>query len=129
MQLHHEFSVPVPIEEAWQVLLDVERAAPCMPGGGLDEARGDEFDGRVKVKVGPIAVTYGGTASFIEKGVENRRLVIRASGREARGGGTAAATITAVLKEAGDETQVNVSTELAITGRPAQFGPGVMIDV
>src|SRR5258708_8576197 len=97
MQLEHEFSVPVPIEEAWQVLLDVERLAPCMPGAVLDEVRGDEFDGRVKVKVGPIAVTYGGTASFIEKDVENRRLVIRASGRQARAGGTAAAPLTAVL--------------------------------
>jgi uncharacterized protein len=111
------------------VLLDVERLAPCMPGAVLDEVRGDEFDGRVKVKVGPITVTYGGTASFIEKDVENRRLVIKASGKEAKGAGTAAATITAVLKGSGDETHVTVATDLAITGRPAQFGRGVMVDV
>ncbi|HZE66239.1 MAG TPA: SRPBCC family protein [Sporichthyaceae bacterium] len=129
MQLEHEFTVPVPVEQAWDVLLDVERLAPCMPGAVLDEVRGDEFDGRVKVKVGPITVTYGGTASFIEKDEENRRLVIKASGKEAKGAGTAAATITAVLKGSGDETKVNVSTDLAITGRPAQFGRGVMIDV
>lgn len=129
MQLEHEFSVPVTIDEAWKVLLDVERLAPCMPGAVLDEIRGDEFDGRVKIKVGPITVTYGGTAGFIEKDLENRRLVIKASGRDAKGGGTAAATITAVLKEAGEQTQINVSTDLAITGRPAQFGRGVMIDV
>jgi carbon monoxide dehydrogenase subunit G len=129
MQLEHEFTVPVPVETAWDVFLDVERLAPCMPGAVLDEVRGDEFDGRVKVKVGPITVTYGGTASFIEKDVENRRLVIKASGKEAKGAGTAAATITAVFKESGDETHVSVSTDLAITGRPAQFGRGVMVDV
>ncbi len=129
MQLEHEFTVPVPVEEAWDVLLDVERLAPCMPGAVLDEVRGDEFDGRVKVKVGPITVTYGGTATFIEKDVENRKIVIKANGKEAKGAGTAAATITAVFKEAGDETQISVSTDLAITGRPAQFGRGVMVDV
>jgi carbon monoxide dehydrogenase subunit G len=129
MQLEHEFTVPVPVEQAWDVLLDVERLAPCMPGAVLDEVRGDEFDGRVKVKVGPITVTYGGTASFVEKDVENRKLVIKASGKEAKGAGTAAATITALLKGNGDETQVNVTTDLAITGRPAQFGRGVMVDV
>jgi carbon monoxide dehydrogenase subunit G len=129
MQLEHEFTVPVPIEQAWDVLLDVERLAPCMPGAVLDEVRGDEFDGRVKVKVGPITVTYGGTASFLEKDEENRRLVIKAAGKEAKGAGTAAATITAVLKGSGDETHVTVSTDLAITGRPAQFGRGVMVDV
>lgn len=129
MQLDHEFTVPVPVEQAWDVLLDVERLAPCMPGAVLDEVRGDEFDGRVKVKVGPITVTYGGTASFIEKDVENRKLVIKANGKEAKGAGTAAATITAVLKGSGEETQVTVNTDLAITGRPAQFGRGVMVDV
>jgi len=129
MQLEHEFTVPVPVEQAWDVFLDVERLAPCMPGAVLDEVRGDEFDGRVKVKVGPITVTYGGTASFIEKDEENRKLVIKASGKEAKGAGTAAATITAQFKGTGDETQVTVSTDLAITGRPAQFGRGVMVDV
>ncbi|HEX3613747.1 MAG TPA: SRPBCC family protein [Sporichthyaceae bacterium] len=129
MQMEHEFTVPVSVEKAWDVLLDVERLAPCMPGAVLDEVRGDEFDGRVKVKVGPITVTYGGTASFVEKDVENRKLVIKANGKEAKGAGTAAATITAVLKGSGEETQVVVSTDLAITGRPAQFGRGVMVDV
>jgi carbon monoxide dehydrogenase subunit G len=129
MQLEHEFTVPVPVEQAWDVFLDVERLAPCMPGAVLDEVRGDDFDGRVKVKVGPITVTYGGTASFIEKDVENRKLVLKASGKEAKGAGTAAATITAQFKGSGDETHVVVSTDLAITGRPAQFGRGVMVDV
>jgi carbon monoxide dehydrogenase subunit G len=129
MQLDHEFTVPVSVEKAWEVLLDVERLAPCMPGAVLDEIRGDEFDGRVKVKVGPITVTYGGTASFVEKDTENHKLVIKASGKEAKGSGTAVATIVATLKGSGDETHISVSTELSITGRPAQFGRGVMIDV
>jgi carbon monoxide dehydrogenase subunit G len=129
MQLDHEFTVPVPVDQAWAVLLDVESLAPCMPGAVLDEIRGDEFDGRVKVKVGPITVTYGGTAAFVEKDVENHKLVIKASGKESKGAGTAVATIVATLKGSGDETQISVSTELSITGKPAQFGRGVMIDV
>ena len=130
MQLHHEFVVPVPIEKAWEVLLDVERLAPCMPGAVVDEIRGDEFDGRVKVKVGPITQTYSGTARFIEKDETARRITIKADGREAKGSGTAAATILATMKEAGeDSTTVNVTTDLAITGRAAQMGRGVMIDV
>ena len=130
MQLQHEFVVPVPIEKAWEVLLDVERLAPCMPGAVVDEIRGDEFDGRVKVKVGPITQTYSGTARFIEKDEVTRRITIKADGREAKGSGTAAATILATMKEAGeDSTTVNVTTDLAITGRAAQMGRGVMIDV
>jgi carbon monoxide dehydrogenase subunit G len=129
MQLDHEFTVPVSVEKAWEVLLDVETLAPCMPGAVLDEIRGDEFDGRVKVKVGPITVTYGGTATFVEKDVENHKLVIKASGKEAKGAGTAVATIVATLKGSGDETQISVATDLSITGKPAQFGRGLMIDV
>src|SRR5262249_50570136 len=98
MQLEHEFVVPVPIEKAWDVLLDVERLAPCMPGAVVDEIRGDEFDGRVKVKVGPITQTYSGTARFIEKDQATHRITIKADGREAKGSGTAAATILATLK-------------------------------
>jgi len=129
MQLDHEFTVPVPVEQAWDVLLDVERIGPCLPGAVVDEVNGDDVNGRVKVKVGPITVTYNGTMTFIEKDVENRKIVLKGSGKEAKGAGTAAATITAVLKGSGDETQVNVTTDLAITGRPAQFGRGVMVDV
>lgn len=129
MQLEHEFTVPVPVEQAWDVLLDVERIGPCLPGAVIDEIRGDDVDGRVKVKVGPIQVTYNGTMTFVEKDVENRRIVLKGAGKEAKGAGTAAATITAVLKGSGEETNVSVVTDLAITGRPAQFGRGVMVDV
>jgi uncharacterized protein len=129
MRLEHEFSVPVPVERAWEVLLDVERVAPCMPGATLDEVDGDTFAGTVKVKVGPITVAYAGTASFTEKDADARRVVVQAKGRETRGSGTAAATVTAALRDAADGTAVSVETDLAITGRPAQFGRGVMNDV
>lgn len=129
MQLEHSFDVPVPVDDAWAVLLDVERIAPCMPGGVLEEVHGDSFSGRVKVKVGPITVTYAGTARFLSKDPATHVVVIDASGKETRGTGTAAATVTATLTPQGTGTRCDVSTDLAITGKPAQFGRGVMADV
>ena len=129
MQLENTFTVPVPIDEAWRVLLDIERIAPCMPGAALDTVTGDDFTGRVKVKLGPINLTYQGKASFVVKDEAAHRAVIDAKGKDQRGNGTAAATITAELAEEGDRTRVDVITDLNITGRPAQFGRGVMTDV
>ena len=129
MQLEHQFSVPVPVDRAWEVLLDVERVAPCMPGATVDAVDGDSFTGQVKVKVGPITVSYAGKASFLEKDAAAHRAVVSAKGRETRGSGTAAATVTASMTGDGDSTRVSVVTDLAITGRPAQFGRGVMNDV
>jgi carbon monoxide dehydrogenase subunit G len=129
MKLEHEFTVPAPVDEAWKVLLDVEKVAPCMPGAALTSVDGDEFTGTVKVKVGPIQVTYKGQAKFVEKDDANHRAVIEASGKEARGSGTAAATVTATLTQSGTQTKAHVVTDLNITGRPAQFGRGVMADV
>lgn len=129
MQLEHEFTVPVPVDRAWQVLLDVETVAPCMPGATLDTVDGDSFTGQVKVRVGPITVSYAGQASFLEKDAAVHRAVVEAKGRETRGSGTAAATVTASMADEGASTRVNVVTDLAITGKPAQFGRGVMNDV
>jgi len=130
MQLEHEFSVPVPVARAWDVLMDVERIAPCMPGATVESFDGETIVGRVKVKVGPIQVTYAGTARFSEKDESARRAVIEASAKEARGSGTANATITAQLHDdGGSATNVTVTTDLAITGKPAQFGRGVMVEV
>jgi len=130
MKLEHDFAVPAPIDEAWKVLLDVERVAPCMPGATLLTVDGDEFTGTVKVKVGPIQVTYKGQAKFAERDGTAHRAVIEATGKEARGTGTAAATVTAVLVANGPtKTQVKVETDLNVTGRPAQFGRGVMEEV
>ncbi len=129
MEFEHEFTVPVPIDEAWKTLLDVERVAPCMPGATLDSVEGDAMAGRVKVKIGPITMTYQGTARFEEKDETDHHVVFSASGRETRGTGTARATVRTQLHDAGDHTRVVVATSLAVTGRPAQFGRSVMQEV
>jgi carbon monoxide dehydrogenase subunit G len=129
VQLEHSFRVPVDVEQAWQVLLDIERIGPCLPGAVIDSVDGDDFTGTVKVKVGPINLTYKGKASFVEKDASAHRAVIDARGKDARGSGTAAAKVTASLRPDGDGTAVDVLTDLDITGKPAQFGRGVMADV
>jgi uncharacterized protein len=132
VRLEHSFVVPVEVDEAWKTLLDVERVAPCMPGATLTEVSGDTFSGTVKVKVGPIMLTYKGQATFTEKDTDAHRVRISASGRDSRGGGTAAAEVTAALSPDGAEpgtTRVDVQTDLNVTGKPAQFGRGMMADV
>src|SRR5215210_796855 len=128
MELTNDFRVAVPVEDAWAVLTDVERIAPCLPGAQLQEIEGDEHRGIVKVKVGPITAQYKGAATFIERDAP-RRAVLRAEGRETRGQGGASATITATLEPDGDGTKVVVATDLTITGKVAQFGRGVLADV
>ena len=129
MELQHSFSVPVDIDRAWAVLVEIEQVAPCMPGAALDTVDGDEFTGSVKVRLGPIGITYKGKARFVEKDQVAHRAVIDAQGKDARGNGTASATVTATLHPQDDGTRVEVNTDLAITGKPAQFGRGVMVDV
>ena len=129
MELQHSFSVPVDVDRAWAVLVDIEQVAPCMPGAALDTVDGDEFTGSVKVRLGPIGITYKGKARFVEKDEAAHRAVIDAQGKDARGNGTASATVTATLHPQDDGTRVEVNTDLAITGKPAQFGRGVMVDV
>lgn len=128
MELNNEFEVDRPIEEAWVLLTDVERIAPCLPGAQLEEIEGEEYRGSVKVKVGPITANYKGKATFIEKDDVNHKAVLRAEGRDARQG-NANATITATLVPAGSGTKVTVNTDLAVTGKVAQFGRGVMAEV
>ncbi|MDQ2750763.1 MAG: SRPBCC family protein [Actinomycetota bacterium] len=129
MRLEHSFTVPVGIDDAWRVLLDIELIAPCMPGAAIDSVDGDDFTGTVKVKLGPIGLTYKGRASFVEKDETAHRAVIDARGRDSRGSGTANAKVTATLTESRGSTKVDVITDLDITGKPAQFGRGVMVDV
>src|SRR5262245_41912408 len=129
MELTNEFVVPVAVDDAWKLLTDVERIAPCMPGAQLQEIDGEEYRGIVKVKVGPITAQYKGKATFVEKDDAAHKAVLRAEGRDTRGQGNANATITATLVAEGDGTKVSVVTDLAITGRAAQFGRGVMADV
>ena len=129
MELTNEFRVNVPVDRAWAVLTDVERIAPCLPGAELREIEGDEYRGVVKVKVGPITAEYKGTARFLEQDDTAHRAVLRAEGRETRGQGNAAATITATLEPDGTATKVSVVTDLTIAGKVAQFGRGVLGDV
>jgi carbon monoxide dehydrogenase subunit G len=129
MELNHEFTVPVPVDDAWRTLLDIERVAPCMPGASVEDYDGKTVTGSVKVKVGPITVTYKGTAVFEEQDETAHRMVLIASGRETRGQGTARATVTGTLTERDGGTTVSVRTDLTVTGRPAQFGRGVMAEV
>ncbi|MEV7392841.1 SRPBCC family protein [Streptomyces sp. NPDC091215] len=129
MELHHEFTVPVPVDDAWRALLDIERVAPCLPGAVVEEYDGKTVTGSVKVKVGPVTVTYRGTAVFEEQDEPAHRIVLVANGRETRGQGTARATVTATLAERDGGTAVSVRTDLTVTGRPAQFGRGVLAEV
>jgi uncharacterized protein len=130
MELNHEFRVSVPVEQAWSVLTDLERIAPCMPGAELQEVEGDEYRGVVKVKVGPITAQYKGKARFSELDRDGGRAVLRAEGRDTRGQGNASATVTATLTAEGDSaTKVGIATDLTVTGKVAQFGRGVMADV
>jgi uncharacterized protein len=129
MELNHEFTVAAPIGRAWAVLTNIEEIAPCMPGAKLTEVDGDTYHGLVKIKVGPITAQYQGTALLTEKDESAHRVVMKASGRDARGQGNAAALVTATMTEQGDGTLVSIITDLTVSGRVAQFGRGVMHDV
>ncbi len=129
MELEHSFTVPVAEDRAWEVLLDVERVAPCMPGATLQSIDGDVIHGSIKVKVGPISMTYQGTARFTERDPAGHVITLEASGKDTRGAGTASATVRSMLEARGDETHVIVHTSLNVTGKPAQFGRGVMTEV
>src|SRR5580692_1166721 len=129
MELDHSFIVPVPPDRAWEVLLDVERIAPCMPGATVEEFDGEVVTGRIKVKVGPVSLTYRGTAKFTERDPDALVVVVDASGKETRGAGTASAAIRASLEPSGEGTRVSIHTTMNVTGRPAQFGRGVIAEV
>jgi len=129
MRIDDEFRLSLPLDDAWATLLDIERIAPCLPGARLDEVEGDEYRGVVKVKVGPITAQYQGSAKFDAVDEADHRVVIRAVGRDSRGAGNASATITATMRADADGTMVTLATDLAITGKVAQLGRGVLADV
>ena len=129
MQLESAFKVPVPVDVAWNTLLDYPRLARCMPGATVTEVTGDDVLGQVKVKLGPVSITYQGKVTFTEKDEARHRIVASAAGREVRGSGTASAQVTAVMTDAGGATEVRVLTDLNITGKPAQFGRSVVAEV
>ncbi len=129
MELVHRFTVPSSVDETWAAFMDLESIAPCFPGATLSSVDDDEFTGSVKIKLGPISMLYNGTGRFVERDEAARRAVIEAKGKDKRGNGTAGAKVTAQLSADGDGTAVEVSTDLSITGKPAQFGRGVIQDV
>lgn len=129
MRLDHEFTVPAPPAQVWEAVTDPESVAPCMPGATLTKVEGDTFTGTVKVKLGPISLTYKGSGEFLEKDEAARKIVIKASGKDQRGAGTAAATVTVTLTAEGSGTKGTVATDLNVTGRPAQFGRGMISEV
>ena len=129
MQLEHHLSVPAPIDVVWPALLDPERVAPCVPGATLTGVDGDSFSGTVKVKVGPIALLYKGTGTFTEHDEQARRAVLKAAAKDTRGNGTVNATVTLTLTDEADHTTGIVATDLSVTGKPAQFGRGMIADV
>ncbi len=127
--MENEFTVEAPVEQAWETLLDLERITPCLPGAALEEESGDEYKGTMTIRLGPVTQKYNGTVSFEEKDEEARRAVLKADGKDARGQGTASATITSTLTEEDGGTKVHVETDMHLTGRAAQFGRGVQQEV
>jgi carbon monoxide dehydrogenase subunit G len=129
VELSHQFTVPIGVEETWEHFNDIASVAECFPGAQVTEADSDSFAGSVKVKLGPIALLYNGTGTFVEKDEAAHRFVVDAKGKDKRGNGTAGANVVVTMTDAGGSTDVSVQTDLAITGKPAQFGRGVMQDV
>lgn len=129
MELVHDFAVPVPREQAWTILLDVERVAACMPGASVTRVDGDSFEGVMKLRVGPIGMSLAGQGRFVEKDEQAHRITLQAQGDDPRGGTAAAATVSAELTGDGTATNVHVVTELSVSGRAAQFGGSVIKEV
>ena len=129
MKLENEFTVDAPVDRVWELLMDLERVTPCLPGAALTEQTGDEYKGTMSIKLGPISQEYEGTVKIDEADEEARRAVIKAEGKDARGQGTAAATITSTMEEVEGGTRVRVETDMHITGRAAQFGRGIQEEV
>jgi len=129
MKLENEFTVPAPVDRAWEVMLDMQRVAPCLPGAAIESSDGDEHVGTMAVKIGPITARYRGTVRIVEADQPSHRAVMRAQAKDQRGQGTAAATITSRMEETPGGTRVRVETDMRITGPAAQFGRGVMQEV
>jgi carbon monoxide dehydrogenase subunit G len=128
MKLEHSFDVKAPLERVWQALVDVERVAPCLPGAEITEAGDDGiYRGNFTVKLGPTTASYRGELAMEEIDEQAHRAVMRASGSDKRGQGSAKATIVNVMRQEGELTKVEVETDFTITGRLARFGRGGMI--
>lgn len=129
MKLEHRFTVPAPVPDVWAALLDPEKVAPCMPGAALTGVDGRRFTGTVKVKLGPVTLLYKGAGEFTSVDERVHAAVLKASGKDTRGNGTASATVSMALTPAATGTEVSVVTDLGVTGRPAQLGRGLISEV
>lgn len=129
MDLTHRFVVPAPLESTWTAFTDLERIAPCFPGAAVPSVEGDDFAGSVRVKLGPIAMLYSGSGTFVERDESRHRAVIKASGQDERGNGAAGVTLVAHMRAADAGSEVDVTSDLTITGKPAEYGRGVVQDV
>jgi hypothetical protein len=129
MKIANEFTISAPLDDAWDVLTDLAQVVPLMPGAQLIGQEGDDYMGKVKIKVGPVITEFTGKAKFVDLDRENHRAVINARGREARGTGNAAAVVTAQLHPDGNNSRVTVDTDLKIVGKLAQFGSGMLQQV
>ncbi len=129
MDLTHKFTVPTAVDETWAHFNDIASVAECFPGATVTSVEGDTFKGSCKVKLGPIALVYNGSGTFVEKDEAAHRFVVEAKGKDKRGNGTAGANVTVSMDDASGSTDVEVVTDLSVTGKPAQFGRGVMQDV
>jgi uncharacterized protein len=129
MKLEHSFHVAAPLERVWTALIDVERVAPCLPGAEITEAGEDgSYRGTFSVRLGPTTAAYRGELAMEEVDDAAHRAVMRASGQDKRGQGSAKATIVSTMREAAGNTPVEVETDFTITGRLARFGRGGMIE-
>ena len=123
MQIDNHFDVPLGLEDAWRTLLDVPAIADCMPGAKLLEAEDDTtYKGEVQVKLGPVLMSFRGTAEIVEADAANRSAKVKAQGRDTKGRGNASALVTFALEEAGEATRVNLKTDLNLSGSVAQYG-------
>jgi uncharacterized protein len=129
LDLTHKFSVPTGVDETWAHFNDIASVAECFPGASVTAVEGDTFTGSCKVKLGPIALVYNGSGTFVEKDDAAHRFVVEAKGKDKRGNGTAGANVTVSMADTSGSTDVEVVTDLSVTGKPAQFGRGVMQDV
>lgn len=129
MDLTHHLSVPASLDDTWAVFAQPQRLAPCFPGATVVNADGDDFTGSIKVKLGPLALVYEGAGRYVKRDVAARRLEIEFQGADKRGHGAAEGTVIAAFTAKGDTTEIEVHTDLRITGKPEQFGPSVLTDV
>mgnify|MGYP001610907129 CR=1 FL=1 len=129
MNFKYRFALPVSVDEAWPILLDLPRVAPCMPGAAIESGDGEAYVGRMKVKLGPIEMAYRGDLRFVERDDAAHRLKVEGVGKELRGGGGARAVVTMAAVPAAGGCEVSIDSDYSLSGRAAQFGSGMIDEI